>query len=224
MPDGRAAPRAGSRPGRCRRRAPHPLWGATRPEIDVERRRLPRPVGPDEPDDGPGLRHEADPVERVHAAELHGQALDLEAGRMRRWSARRSRSPTQLPSAASDDVGRRRRAGAPARPGAPAPPRIASATRSPARWSNSARPPGRYKMNTMSPRPLVMNWIVWLEPKRAGQALEVDGAEDGAGDRTQPPDDHHGDDHERGRGVEGDVGVVELLRWRRRSRRRHSRP
>ena len=44
-----------------------------------------------------------------------------------------------------------------------------------------------------------------------GQALEVEGAEDGAGDGAQAPDHDHGDDHERGRRVEGDVGVVELL-------------
>jgi len=41
-------------------------------------------------------------------------------------------------------------------------------------------------MNRISPRPLVMNWIVWLAPKSAG-ALEIDGAEDGAGMEPRPP-------------------------------------
>jgi len=47
---------------------------------DVERGRLARPVGADQPHDGPGLRLERHPVEGVHTPEPHLQALDPEAG------------------------------------------------------------------------------------------------------------------------------------------------
>ena len=55
--------------------------GGHQPRDHVEHGGLARPVGPDQPDDGTGLGRQVGAVDRLHAAEGHRHALQVEPGR-----------------------------------------------------------------------------------------------------------------------------------------------
>ena len=70
----------------------------------VERGRLARAVGADQPDDGTRLRLEGHPVERVHPAELHAAPRHGEAGRVHRRRSLVHRGHCSAPSVTSVGV------------------------------------------------------------------------------------------------------------------------
>ena len=121
-------------------RAPSPARERHQTRDHVEQRRLARPVGSDQPDDGARLGHQVDPVEGPDPAEVARPRRYLEPGRAR---AGPRRSPLIGPRSPTPPVrpGCRiaRRTGRPGRLPSRAIPR---STRSPRRWSSSASPPG----------------------------------------------------------------------------------
>ena len=143
-----------------------PACGVTRPEITSSVVVFPEPLAPINPTMEPGSASNVTPlsawtppkctvtpstVRRAGCTDTGLSATAVTARPPRRASAGATGGPARR------ELTR------------PCAARMPTATRSPERCSSSASPPGRYRMNAISPSPLVMNWIVWLAPKSAGR-------------------------------------------------------